>query len=206
MNPIRNQGSCGGCYAFSAVNALEAAYKINKGGSLLSLSEQQLLDCTNKQGNSGCGGGLMTNAYKYLKSNEIVSRDSYPYSAVQGSCKASKYDGLFSVQNHKNLASGDVDAHIAALQNQPLSIAIASSSSVFMQYKSGILSSSACGTSLNHAVNLVGYGSEDGKDFWIARNSWGTNWGEKGYFRVARSDKDGPGVCGLLKMSSYPIV
>jgi aminopeptidase C len=75
-----------------------------------------------------------------------------------------------------------------------------------MQYKSGIISSSACGTSLNHAVNLVGYGSENGKNFWIVRNSWGTNWGEKGYFRVARSRQDGPGVCGLLKMSSYPIL
>jgi C1A family cysteine protease len=81
INPIRNQGSCGGCYSFSAVNALEAAYKIKK-GTLLQLSEQQLLDCTNKQGNSGCGGGLMTNSYKYLLQNEIVSRDSYPYSAV----------------------------------------------------------------------------------------------------------------------------
>jgi cathepsin L len=148
----------------------------------------------------------MTNAYKYLLKNEIVSRDDYPYSAVQGSCKAANYDGILSVTNYKSLASGDVDAHIAALQNQPLSIAIASSSSVFMQYKSGIISSSACGTSLNHAVNLVGYGSENGRDFWIVRNSWGTNWGEKGYFRVARSDQDGPGVCGLLKMSSYPIL
>ena len=205
MNPIRNQGSCGGCYTFSAVNALEAAYKI-KTGRLVKLSEQQLLDCTGKQGNSGCGGGLMTNSYKYLLKTEIASRDDYPYSAVQGSCKAANYDGIFLVKNYKSLASGDVDAHIAALQNQPLSIAIASSSSVFMQYKSGIISSSACGTSLNHAVNLIGYGSEDGKDFWIVRNSWGTNWGEKGYFRVARSDKDGPGVCGLLKMSSYPIL
>jgi cathepsin L len=148
----------------------------------------------------------MTNSYKYLISNEIVSRGSYPYYAVQGSCKAAKYDGIFKVKSYKSLASGDVDAHIAALQNQPLSIAIASSSRVFMQYKSGIISSSACGTSVNHAVNLVGYGSENGKNFWIVRNSWGTNWGEKGYFRVARSDKKGPGVCGLLKLSSYPIL
>ena len=130
----------------------------------------------------------MTNSYKYLLSNEIVSRNDYPYSAVQGRCKAAYYDGIFLVKSYKSLASGDVDGHIAALQNQPLSIAIASSSSVFMQYKSGIISSSACGTSVNHAVNLVGYGSDNGRDFWIVRNSWGTSWGEKGYFRVARSD------------------
>ena len=205
MNPIRNQGSCGGCYTFSAVNALEAAYKI-KTGKLVSLSEQQLLDCTNRYGNTGCGGGLMTNSYKYLQSNQIVSRESYPYTAVQGKCKSDGKSGVLSIKSYKSIPSGDLDAHIAALQKQPLSIAIASSSSVFMQYKSGIISSSGCGTSLDHAVNLVGYGSENGKDFWIVRNSWGTNWGEKGYFRVARSSKDGSGICGLLKMSSYPVL
>jgi C1A family cysteine protease len=92
---------------------------------------------------------------------------------------------------------------MAALQNGPIATAVASSSSVFMQYRSGIITSSACGTSLNHAVNMVGYGSENGKDYWIIRNSWGTNWGEKGYFRIARSDSNGSGVCGALKMSSY---
>ena len=148
----------------------------------------------------------MTNSYKYLQSKEIVSRESYPYTAVQGSCKVDGSDGILSIKSYKSLPSGDVDAHIAALQNQPLSVAVASASSTFMQYKSGIISSTACGTSLDHAVNLVGYGTENGKDFWIVRNSWGTNWGEKGYFRLARSSKDGPGICGILKMSSYPIL
>ena len=148
----------------------------------------------------------MTYAYKYLLTNKIVSRDSYPYTAVQGSCKANGKSGVLSVKSYKSIPSGDVDAHMEALQNGPLSIAVASSSSTFMQYAGGIISSSACGTSLNHAVNLVGYGSENGRDFWIIRNSWGTNWGEKGYFRVARQSKDGPGICGILKMSSYPIL
>ena len=146
----------------------------------------------------------MTNSYKYLQSATLATRVKYPYTAVQGSCKTNS--GIVGVKSYKSIASGDVDGHMAALQNQPLSVAIASSSSTFMQYKSGIISSSACGTSLNHAVNLIGYGSENGKDYWLLRNSWGTNWGEKGYFRVARSSKDGPGICGILKMSSYPIL
>jgi C1A family cysteine protease len=148
----------------------------------------------------------MTNSFKYLQQNQIVSRSSYPYTAVQGSCKVDGKSGILKVKSYKSIPSGDVDGHMAALQNQPLAVAIASSSSTFMQYREGIISSSACGTSLNHAVNLVGYGSEKGKDFWILRNSWGTNWGEKGYFRVARSSKDGPGICGILKMTSYPIL
>ncbi len=205
MNAIRNQGSCGGCYAFSAANAIEAAYKI-KYGTLPKLSEQQLLDCTDNYGNSGCGGGLMTNAYKYLQSKKHMTRDSYPYTGQERSCQYDESDGVVSVKSYKSIASGDVDGHMAALQNQPISIAIAAASSTFMLYKGGIISGSGCGTNLDHAVNLVGYGSENGKDYWIGRNSWGTSWGEKGYFRIARSSQDGPGVCGILKMSSYPIL
>jgi cathepsin L len=148
----------------------------------------------------------MTNSYRYLKWNKIISRENYPYTAVHGSCKAANRRGLFTVPNCRTLPSGDVRAHMAALQLGPVDIAIASSSSTFMQYKSGIISSSACGTSLDHAVNLVGYGSENGRDYWILRNSWGTNWGERGYFRVARTSRNGPGICGILRMSSYPIL
>jgi len=113
---------------------------------------------------------------------------------------------VVNVASFKSIASGSVSGHMAALQKQPISVAIAATSSTFMQYKSGIISSSACGTSLNHAVNIVGYGEDAGKLYWILRNSWGTNWGEKGYFRVLRSTKDGAGICGILKMSSYPKV
>jgi hypothetical protein len=96
---------------------------------------------------------------------------------------------------------------MAALQNQPISIAIAASSSVFQFYTGGILSSTACGTAINHAVNLVGYGTDSsGTPFWIVRNSWGSNWGESGYMRVLRSTSNGVGVCALLALSSYPVV
>jgi C1A family cysteine protease len=148
----------------------------------------------------------MTNSFKYLQNYKHMTRDSYPYTAQEGRCKYDESDGVTNVKSFKTIQSGDVDGHIAALQNQPISIAIAAASSAIMLYKGGILSSTGCGTNLDHAVNLVGYGSENGKDFWIIRNSWGTSWGEKGYLRVARSDRDGPGICGILKMSSYPIL
>ncbi len=148
----------------------------------------------------------MTNSFKYLQSFKHMTRESYPYTAQQGKCQYDENDGVTKVKSYKSIQSGDVDGHIAALQNQPISIAIAAASSTFMLYKGGIISSSACGTNVDHAVNLIGYGSENGQDFWIIRNSWGTSWGERGYFRVARSSRDGPGVCGILKMSSYPIL
>jgi len=99
----------------------------------------------------------------------------------------------------------DPNAHIAALQTQPISIAIAAYASVFQLYTGGIISSTSCGTSLDHAVNMVGYGADtSGNLYWLVRNSWGTNWGEAGYFRVSRATTSGPGICGLLQMSSYP--
>ena len=148
----------------------------------------------------------MTNSFKYLQNFKHMDRESYSYTAQQGRCKYDEEKGITGVKSFKSIPSGDVDGHIAVLQNQPISIAISAASSIFMLYKGGIISSSSCGTNVDHAVNLVGYGSENGKDFWIIRNSWGTSWGEKGYMRVARSSRDGPGVCGILKMSSYPIL
>lgn len=148
----------------------------------------------------------MTNSFEYLQKFKHMNRDSYPYTAQQGRCSYDESDGVTTVKSYKEIQSGDVDGHMAALQNQPISIAIAAASSTFMLYKGGIMSSSSCGTNVDHAVNLVGYGSENGKDFWIIRNSWGTSWGERGYVRIARSSRDGPGVCGILKMSSYPIL
>ena len=205
LNAIRNQGSCGGCYSFSAVCSIEALYKIKK-GSLPALSEQQLIDCSRGNGNSGCSGGLMTNSFNYLKSAKSMTRASYAYTATAGTCKYNSANGVVNTVGYKTITTGDPAAHIAALQIAPVSIAIASSSSTFQLYKGGILSSTGCGTSVNHAVNLVGYGTENGTPYWIVRNSWGSNWGESGYLRILRSTAKGNGVCSLLKMSSQPLI
>lgn len=205
LNPIRNQGSCGGCYAFSALASLEALYKIKK-GTLPALSEQQLVDCSGSYGNSGCSGGLMSNSFNYLKTYKSMTRASYPYTATRSTCKYNATNGVINTSGYKTIANGSPSAHITALQAGPISVAVQASSSVFQLYRSGILSSTSCGTSLNHAVNMVGYGAENGVMYWIVRNSWGTSWGEAGYFRVLRSEATGPGICGILKLSSVPTI
>jgi hypothetical protein len=111
---VRNQGSCGGCYAFSTACSVEAAYKI-KFGTLPRLSDQQLVDCTSRFGNTGCGGGLMTNSFKYLQNFKHMDRDSYPYSAQQGKCQYDEENGVTGVKSFKTIQSGDVDGHMAAL-------------------------------------------------------------------------------------------
>jgi hypothetical protein len=178
-------------------------FKVKK-GTLPQLSEQQIVDCSRSYGNSGCSGGLMTNSYNYLKSSKSMTRASYAYTAVAGTCKYNAANGVINTIGYKTITKGDPNAHIAALQTAPLSVAVAASSSVFQLYRGGIISSTGCGTSLNHAVNLVGYGTENGTPYWIVRNSWGTNWGESGYFRVLRSSTSGAGICGILNLSSQP--
>lgn len=148
----------------------------------------------------------MTNSFNYLKSYKSMTRTSYPYTAYKSTCKYNAASGVVNTIGYKNIASGDPNAHIAALQTAPISVAVAASSITFQLYRGGIMSSTTCGTSLNHAVNLVGYGTENGTPYWIVRNSWGTNWGESGYFRVLRATTSGPGICGILKMSSYPLI
>lgn len=128
----------------------------------------------------------MTNSYSYLKQAKSMTRSSYPYTGTQGSCKYNAADGVTNVPSYIDI-SNDPNEHIAALQNGPVAAAVASSSSVFQFYKKGIINDSSCGTNLDHAVVIVGYGSESGQDYWIVRNSWGADWGEQGYFRIARS-------------------
>lgn len=207
LNPVRNQGGCGGCYTFSSVASLEAQYFLQK-GSLPQLSEQQLLDCTSTYGNQGCFGGLMTNSFNYLKKYKSMTRVSYPYTGSASTCKYNAASGVISTTGYVNVAKNDPSAHLDALQNGPVSIAIAASSSAIQFYKSGVITSSGCGISVNHAVNMVGYGTDSatGNDYWLIRNSWGSNWGEQGYFRVLRTTATGPGVCGILQMSSQPTI
>lgn len=154
----------------------------------------------------GCSGGLMTNTFNYWKVYKSQTRASYPYTAVKSTCKYNSANGVTAVTGYKNVAANSYSGHMAAVQLGPVAVAIAASSSTFQLYRSGIISSTACGTALNHAVNIVGYGSESGKLYWILRNSWGTNWGESGYFRILRTTANGYGICGIYKMSSYPTI
>jgi C1A family cysteine protease len=199
VNPVKNQGQCGSCWAFSAVGALESAWAI-KTGKLYSLSEQQLVDCSGSYGDQGCNGGLMSNAFQYAEKNAMCSEDSYPYTAQDGTCKKS-CKGLVKVQSYVDLPVGDENALQAAVVKNAVSIAIEADQPGFQFYSGGVFDGE-CGTQLDHGVVLEGFGTDDGKDYWLVRNSWGSSWGENGYIKLVR----GKNQCGLANSASFPRV
>merc|ERR1712084_184197 len=174
-------------------------------GNLVSLSEQQFVDCDKVD--SGCSGGLMDNGFNFAKSNALCTEESYPYKAKGGTCAASSCTvGLAkgAVTGYKDVSADSESAMMSAVSQQPVSIAIEADRSIFQLYKSGVLSG-LCGANLDHGVLAVGYGTEDGKDYWKVKNSWGASWGDNGYIKLLRG-KGGAGECGLLKSASYPVV
>jgi C1A family cysteine protease len=203
VTSVKDQGSCGSCWSFSAAGAIEGAYQIAT-GTLLDLSEADLVQCDTTD--SGCSGGLMDNAFAWVETNGIASLANYPYSSSISGGTTGTCDSTLSanpsvyVSGYSDVTSGDEDALKTAVAQQPVSIAIEADQSVFQLYSSGVLDSSSCGTSLDHGVLLVGYGSDSGTDYWKVKNSWGTSWGESGYVRLVR----GSNMCGVASQASYP--
>jgi len=141
----------------------------------------------------------MEYVYNYLKAQPLMLEADYKYTASKSTCKAVVTKGLLKVTGYKMITANSPAAHIAALQTGPTSIALAAGSSPFQLYKTGILPPAGCGTTMNHAVTLVGYGAENGKDYWIVKNSWGETWGEKGFIRIERNNTaTDSGACGML--------
>jgi len=201
---IKNQGNCGSCWAFSTTGSMEGIIEITS-GSLVSLSEQQLVDCAGPYGNEGCNGGLMDNAFQYAMANGLCTENAYPYTSgntgTKGSCK---YPGSCTVSpNTKISGYADVpqseDTLGADLDSQPISIAIEADQADFQLYTSGVFSG-PCGTNLDHGVLVVGYGTDTGQDYWKVKNSWGVTWGEQGYIRMIRNEDE----CGIKLEASYP--
>ncbi|XP_071474566.1 cathepsin S isoform X2 [Marmota flaviventris] len=203
VTEVKSQGSCGACWAFSAVGALEAQVKM-KTGNLVSLSAQNLVDCsTEKYENKGCNGGFMTEAFQYIiDNNGIDSEASYPYKAMDGKCQYDSKNRAATCSRYTQLPYGDEDVLKEAVANKgPVSVAIDASHPSFFLYKSGVYYDSSCTQNVNHGVLVVGYGNLNGKDYWLVKNSWGLHFGEQGYIRMARNSKN---HCGIASYCSYP--
>jgi hypothetical protein len=201
VTPVKNQQQCGSCWAFSTTGSVEGAYFIAK-GNLKSLSEEELVECDHN-GDNGCKGGLMDNAFQWIKENGgLCSEGDYKYTSgtgVTGTCKKT-CSSVVTLSGHQDVPSKDEDALKAAVAKQPVSVAIEADQSVFQLYKGGVLENISCGTKLDHGVLIVGYGTDGGKDYWKVKNSWGPSWGEEGYIRLAR----GKNMCGIALQPSYP--
>jgi len=207
VSPVKNQGSCGSCWAFSTVGSLEGRAQIAK-GNLQQFSEQQFVDCDQDFGDKGCRGGLMDNAFTYLmQSKGACTEESYGYHGKRDTCQIDTCEiGLpaSDVTGFQDVKKKDIAALKEALSHGPVSVAVCAMT-VFQFYFGGIVSSDLCGAMLDHGVLAVGYGSEKGKNYWKVKNSWGANWGEHGYIRLD-ADKGGAGQCGILKQASYPVI
>lgn len=197
--PVKNQGSCGSCWAFASTGGIEGAYAV-KTGHIHSFSEQQLVDCSTA--NHGCNGGMMMGAYDYVKENGILQESEYAYTGQEGHCqystKVSNPEALTKVTGYTMVPSGDESQLAIALDKQPVSVAIMATSAVQL-YKHGIFNDSSCGGGINHGVLAVGYAS----DYFKVKNSWGENWGESGFIRFARTG-DASGMCSITTVPVYP--
>jgi C1A family cysteine protease len=187
---VKNQGACGSCWAFAATGAIESAFLIRDKATEL-LSEQDLVDCSTGYGNQGCSGGWMESAYLYIEDNGLALDRDYPYTAEDGTCKqVSRPIKLASYQQEE---VGSCEQLSRFIQSRPVAVAV--DASVWGPYKSGIISE--CGKAVNHGVLVVGAT----EDYWKAKNSWSSSWGESGYLRLALGN-----TCAICQYPSYPIL
>lgn len=203
VTDVKNQGSCGSCWAFSAAGVLEGQLKLKK-GILESLSPQNLVDCSGSFGNYGCKGGLPVLAFKYVIENKGIDSDiAYPYTAKDGSCKYDPSRKAATSTSAKQLPSSEAVLQEAVASVGPISVAIDASRPSFFLYKQGVYNDPSCSQEVNHAVLAVGYGTLNGQDYWLLKNSWSTSFGDQGYILLARNQGN---LCGISSYASYALM
>jgi len=200
VSKVKNQGQCGSCWSFSTTGAMESANAI-AGNEMTLISEQQFVDCDHVD--QGCNGGLPSYAFEYAEEHPIMTESDYPYKAKKNpsyeqQCDEAKDQGVISVDDYDEVPKS-ASQFKAALQKQPLSIAVEADQRVFQMYTKGVITSDLCGTKLDHAVLAVGYGTLDGEDYFLVKNSWSASWGDEGYLRIGTDN-----VCGILQQGTYP--
>lgn len=207
VTPVKDQGMCGSCWAFSSTGSLEGQHYL-KTGVLTSLSEQNLVDCSRKYGNGGCSGGFMSAGFLYIKDNHGIDTEaSYPYEAKDDICRYSpKTVGAIDT-GYVGIPMGSEEKLKEAVATVgPVSVAIDASRTSFMLYRSGVYCDVKCSSVfLDHAVLVVGYGTDEKtkEDYWLVKNSWGTVWGDKGYIKMCRNKMN---HCGIATTAVYPLV
>jgi cathepsin L len=205
VTPVKDQGQCGSCWTFSATGSIEGAWKLAN-HTLVSLSEQNLVDCSKNGGNKGCDGGLMDEAFKYvIQNNGLDVESTYPYTAKDGTtCKFTVANVGARIKSFVDVASRNEDALKTAVGTVgPVSVAIDASHNSFQLYESGVYHQLLCSaTRLDHGVLAVGYGTSDNADYWLVKNSWGPKWGLNGYIQMSRNRSNN---CGISTSAYYPV-
>lgn len=200
VSPVSNQGNCNSGWAFSAIGAIEGAWA-QAGNTLQQLSEQELIDCSSRYGNSGCNGGTMDYAFNYVINKGITSDSAYPYTAKTGTCQNPV--AVAQITSFTDVTPNSPTDLYNAVAERTVSVAVDADPAIWQNYKGGVISRN-CGSDLNHGALVVGYNSVSTPPYWILKNSFGVNWGESGYIRLAVVNGDG--ICGVQKQPSYPIV
>lgn len=205
VNPIKNQADCGSCWAFGVTAAMECSFQ-QKHKKLISLSEQQLVDCSGSYNTQGCNGGWGYDAFRYIQANGQMLESAYPYTASQNVCKYDKSKVVAQIDDYKIIPTKDCTALLAAAYQQVVQVTVDARAWQF--YFWGIFKASKCGSEQDHVVSLVGYNvtGEVSRPYYIIRNSWGTHWGQKGYMQLEVPANREDGACGICLNAAIPTV